>query len=161
MYLYQNKNEQLEARVQDLLSRMTLEEKFSQLRMNEKVNALVADEAVQEADFASRAAQSFDPERTSCCYLRFYTRPKLVNEIQKYNLEHSRLGIPMLFMGESVHGSMMNGATVFPQAIGLGSTFDPELIGFLLCMGLVPLCGDDGCVHPEVLLRLLSCRGPG
>jgi len=138
MYLYQNKNAQLEARVQDLLSRMTLEEKFSQLRMNEKVNALVADEAVQEADFASRAAQSFDPERTSCCYLRFYTRPKLVNEIQKYNLEHSRLGIPMLFMGESVHGSMMNGATVFPQAIGLGSTFDPELIG-----QVAAVCGRD------------------
>jgi len=138
MYLYQDRNAPEEARVQDLLSRMTLEEKFSQLRMNEKVNAVVASEVLQETDFASQAADSFDPERTSCCYLRFYTRPKLVNEIQKYNIEHTRLGIPMLFMGESVHGSMMNGATVFPQAIGLGATFDPELIG-----KVAGVCGRD------------------
>src|SRR5205823_10495381 len=42
--------------------------------------------------------------------------------------EKTRLGIPQLFMGESLHGFMEYGSTSFPQAIGLASTWDPELV---------------------------------
>jgi len=138
--LYQDKRVSEEARVRDLLSRMTLEEKFAQLRMNYEILQFTTDETVNEKNFEERFAEVYDPSRVSCCYLRYFRdktpgakctnpNPMIVNLVQKYTIEHSRLGIPMLFMGESVHGAMVGGATVFPQAIGLGATFDPALIG--------------------------------
>ena len=138
MFLYQDKNAPLEERVQDLLGRMTLEEKFSQLRMNQKVNGFFTDTSVNCDNFEECFSQVFDPAQTSCCYVNSGMNPELVNLVQKYYLEHSRLGIPLLIMSESVHGSMLNGATVFPQAIGLGSAFDPELVG-----KIASVCGKD------------------
>lgn len=126
---YQDRNSPEEVRVQDLLARMTLEEKFSQLRMNYPITDFMADKTLNEENFDDRFAEIYDSDRTSCCYLSIEANPVLVNRMQKYVIEHSRLGIPMLCMGESLHGSMMNGATVFPQAIGLGSTFNPKLVG--------------------------------
>jgi len=52
---------------------------------------------------------------------------KLVNTIQKWMIEETRLGIPTLFHEEGLHGFQGLYATSFPQAIALASTFDPEL----------------------------------
>lgn len=52
---------------------------------------------------------------------------KLVNEMQAYALEHGRHGIPILFGEECSHGHMAIGATVFPVPISIGSTWNPEL----------------------------------
>src|SRR5207245_4386995 len=52
----------------------------------------------------------------------------LRNGIQRYLREKTRLGIPELFMGEALHGFMEYGSTIFPQAIGLASTWDPLLV---------------------------------
>lgn len=50
------------------------------------------------------------------------------NELQKALVEKTRVGIPAIFQGEALHGYMSNGATSFPQVLGLASTWDPELV---------------------------------
>ena len=49
------------------------------------------------------------------------------NKIQKYFVEETRLGIPVLFVDEGQHGMMRRESTVFPQAIGLACSWDPGL----------------------------------
>ena len=53
---------------------------------------------------------------------------KRKNSFQKYMIEKTRLGIPALIFAEGLHRAMIPGATSFPQAIGLGSTWDTVLI---------------------------------
>jgi beta-glucosidase len=52
---------------------------------------------------------------------------RMRNKIQKYLMEETRLGIPTLFVDEGQHGMMRPNATVFPQAIGLACSWDPDL----------------------------------
>ena len=51
------------------------------------------------------------------------------NAVQKAAAEHSRLGIPVTFVGEGLHGHVSSGATIFPQALAMASTWNPEQIG--------------------------------
>ena len=51
-----------------------------------------------------------------------------VNAAQHWAVEHTRLGIPILMHEEALHGYVARGATSFPQAIALASTWDPELV---------------------------------
>jgi len=53
---------------------------------------------------------------------------RLANDMQRYVLEHSRLGIPLFLAEEAPHGHMAIGATVFPTALGQASTWNPDLI---------------------------------
>jgi beta-glucosidase len=50
------------------------------------------------------------------------------NELQQWVLQNTRLGIPILFHGEALHGAVLAGATLFPQAVALGSTWDRALL---------------------------------
>jgi len=50
------------------------------------------------------------------------------NLLQTWVMKNTRLGIPIMFHGEALHGSAVKGATAFPQAIALGSTWDPDLL---------------------------------
>jgi beta-glucosidase len=59
---------------------------------------------------------------------------ELTNAIQKFFIENSRLGIPVIFHEECLHGHAAKDATSFPQPIALGSTFNPELIERLYAM---------------------------
>jgi beta-glucosidase len=59
---------------------------------------------------------------------------ELTNAIQKFFLENSRLGIPVIFHEECLHGHAAIGGTSFSQPIGLGATFDPELVEALFAM---------------------------
>ena len=52
----------------------------------------------------------------------------LLNQMQRYAVEHTRLGIPLLFCEETPHGHMAVGTTVFPTGIGQASTWDSELL---------------------------------
>ncbi|RLE92841.1 MAG: beta-glucosidase, partial [Thermoprotei archaeon] len=54
---------------------------------------------------------------------------KLANEIQRFLVEETRLGIPAIIHEECLSGFMAKTATTFPQAIGLASTWNPELVG--------------------------------
>ncbi len=51
---------------------------------------------------------------------------KIANQIQKYLVENTRLGIPALIHEESCSGYMAKGATIFPQTIGVASTWNPK-----------------------------------
>lgn len=59
---------------------------------------------------------------------------ELTNAIQKFFREHSRLGIPVIFHEECLHGHAARDATSFPQPIGLGATFNPALVERLFAM---------------------------
>ena len=123
---YRNPNLSIEDRVADLLSRMTLEEKVEQVSGGVESRTHVIDPTGTFTDEKAREwfARWGDPD--------FQFAPKdgaiLRNAVQRYLKEKTRLGIPALFMGESLHGFMEYGSTSFPQAIGLASTFDPALV---------------------------------
>jgi beta-glucosidase len=112
-------------RVRDLLGRMTLEEKFWQLFMipgdldnpaNDYVNGvfgLQISVAKGERDGTPNAARA---------------HASRVNAIQRFFVERTRLGIPIIPFDEAVHGLVRDGATVFPQAIALAATWDTALV---------------------------------
>ncbi len=123
-------------RVKDLLSRMTLEEKAAQMLCvwQEKAQKLVD----EKGDFdLAKAKKAFRDKRG----LGQVGRPtdagggkkaramaELTNAIQKFFLENSRLGIPVMFHEECLHGHAAPDGTSFPQPIALGATFNPDLV---------------------------------
>jgi beta-glucosidase len=141
--LYKDPHAPVAARVDDLLSRMTLQEKIAQISCIWQDKGKVED-----------ANGNFDPAKAAHLFpngIGQVARPSdrvpleandplrnvfrdpaqtvaFVNAVQHYSVEDTRLGIPTLFHGEGLHGYMARGATSFPQAIALGSTWDPALI---------------------------------
>ena len=124
--IYRDPTADVESRVRDLLGRMTLDEKVRQMGTvlikdcleNGKVSRKALREHFGDTSVGALADPRLEPADTA----------KAVNAVQKYLVEHTRLGIPGLVHGECLHGYMSPGATIFPQAIGLGSTWNPELI---------------------------------
>ncbi len=123
---YRNPNLTIDERVADLLSRMTLEEKIGQIAPSGNPKTEVIDPTgTYTTDTASAVLNRWwDPD------LDFTPRKAAIlrNAVQRYLKEKTRLGIPELFMGEALHGFMEYGSTSFPQALGLASTWDPELV---------------------------------
>jgi len=123
-------------RVDDLLARMTLEEKVAQMLCiwQQKPAALVDDQgrfdrAKADARFASGdgLGQVGRPSDAGGG-LTARQMAELTNDIQRFFIEHSRLGIPVIFHEECLHGHAAKEGTSFPQPIGLGATFDPGLV---------------------------------
>jgi beta-glucosidase len=123
---YRNPNFSIEDRVADLLSRMTLEEKVEQITAGWERQIHVIDPT---GIFTDEKAREWLQGRENS---DFHFTPKegaiLRNAVQRYLKEKTRLGIPELFWGEALHGFAEYGSTSFPQAIGLASTFDPDLV---------------------------------
>jgi beta-glucosidase len=129
-------------RAKDLLSRMTIEEKAAQMMCVWQ----------QKATTLLDAEGNFDLTKARASFKNGYGlgqvgRPsdaaggrnarataELTNEIQKFFLQESRLGIPVIFHEECLHGQAAIDATSFPQPIGLGATFNPELAERLFTM---------------------------
>lgn len=129
-------------RVKDLLSRMSLEEKAAQMVCvwREKAKTLVDQDG------------KFDYARAKAAFARGHGlgqvgRPsdagsgknaremaQLTNAIQKFFVEESRLGIPVIFHEECLHGHAAVDGTSFPQPIALAATFNPELVESLFSM---------------------------
>jgi beta-glucosidase len=139
--VYKDPNATVEARVQDLLARMTLEEKVAQMMSIWDAKAEVFD-AKLEFDPA-KMAQKFPNGIGQFARPSDATGPtsprvlpgrdirgtiRLVNALQRYAMTGTRLGIPILFHEEGLHGYAARGATSFPQAIALASSWDPELL---------------------------------
>ena len=112
-----------------LLAQMTLDEKLAQLGCV-WCSALVRDEAFSP-DQASHWLRNGIGEITrigATTGLGPRERAEFANEIQRFLVEETRLGIPAIVHEESVAGLCARDATQFPQAIGLAATWDPDLI---------------------------------
>jgi beta-glucosidase len=119
---YRNPKLPIPDRVADLLQRMTLEEKVDQLAGGRRRMMTIQDPEGQAIFQKFRALFGNDSQTSA------HDAAVLRNQAQKYMIEKTRLGIPMLFMGEALHGYMAYGSTSFPQVLGLASTWDPELV---------------------------------
>ncbi len=117
---YRNPRLPVEVRVQDLLRRMTREEKFWQLYM------APGELGDGRSDF-SRGMFGVQV-RTRDTADAAFAHATRINAVQRAMVEGTRLGIPMLPFEEGLHGLLAGGATVFPQAIGLAATWDTMLV---------------------------------
>ena len=133
---YKNPRLPVEKRVADLLSRMTLEEKVAQLTClwgnRPQVNPQT-DFAIDRGDFSPvKAAEVMKHGIGQIARQRERKDPragaKFANDVQKWLLENTRLGIPAILHDEILHGHMAKGSTSFPQPIALATTWDPEFI---------------------------------
>ena len=126
---YRDPARTVDERVDDLLGRLTLEEKVAQLgsrwvweladdqgRLRPEANVLLRDGLGQVTRVAG--ASGLGPEQVA----------ELANTLQRTLVEETRLGIPAIVHEEICSGLMARDATVFPQAIGLASTWEPALL---------------------------------
>ncbi len=120
--------ESIEQRVNKLLSQMTLDEKLAQIgsywMWDLQTNGVLdwdktADHLKYGIGQITRVAggSMLDPASAA----------KTSNELQRFLVEKTRLGIPAIIHEECCSGAMMLGGTMYPQMLGLGSTFQPEL----------------------------------
>jgi beta-glucosidase len=138
---YKNAATPVDQRVEDLLARMTLDEKIAQITTIWTTKPQLFD-----------ARGNFDPAKARALRpggIGHFARPNdligggnpntevfrdarqtvaLTNAIQRYQVNQTRLGIPTLFHEEGLHGYAARGATHFPQSMALASTWDPELL---------------------------------
>jgi len=119
---YRDPSLPVEQRADDLLNRMTLAEKVDQLSGGRRRMGALPDPAAREA-FGDLAKLYREDARVSA-----HDAAAARNKAQRYLVEKTRLGIPGLFQGEALHGFMAYGSTSFPQALGLASTWDPDLV---------------------------------
>ncbi|MBT2134952.1 glycoside hydrolase family 3 C-terminal domain-containing protein [Croceibacterium sp. LX-88] len=138
---YWNASLPVEQRVADLLARMTLEEKVAQI-----ISVWDSKQQIQNDDntfSAAKASQVYPnglgqiarPSDTKGPVSPRVERRRDIDSsvdyviaAQKWAMEQTRLGIPILFHEESLHGFAARDATAFPQAIGLASSWDPDLL---------------------------------
>src|SRR4051794_38622704 len=127
---YRNPSLPRARRVEDLLSLMTLEEKVAQMLSLWNAKKQITD-----------ARGRFDPARAPEWFRvgigrierpsdghGARTQAEFTNAIQRWVKDHTRLGIPVIFHEEGLHGLRGQEATSFPQAIALASTWDPDLV---------------------------------
>jgi beta-glucosidase len=129
-------------RVRDLLNRMTLDEKVAQLCslwmnkgsiMDRQTLAFVPAKAAQVIPHGiGQIGRPSDTAGSSHFETKSFREPEdavaFVNAVQRYAVERTRLGIPVLFHEEMAHGLAVKGATSFPSPPALGSTWDPALV---------------------------------
>ena len=141
-YPYQDASLHPMYRARDLVSRMTLEEKVGQLvclmgwdsyqRNGKKIT--VSEKFKHEVDSLHVgmywAVFRADPwtQKTIDNGLNPALAAEAANAMQRYAIEHSRLGIPLFLAEEAPHGHMAIGTTVFPTGLGMAATWDTELM---------------------------------
>lgn len=135
---YKNPNLPIDARVKDLLSRMTLEEKTAQMMClwmkKPNDNSRVPKERMPfGGEFSPELAKQRMPNGIGQFgrqreYRDAKRSAEYANAVQKWLIENTRLGIPTVFHDEILHGNMGEGSTVFPVPLSLGSSWDTDLI---------------------------------
>lgn len=125
--IYKNPAYSAEERANDLLSYMTLEEKLEQMHCMHKADYLpeMASD-IYDAYHAIKAGK--EPKNFFGALFNLAGIPKkIIDTLQRYALEKTRLGIPILVLGEGLHGLVYQGGTRFPQNIGLGCSFNDKM----------------------------------
>jgi beta-xylosidase len=115
-------------RVDDLVGRMTLDEKLGQL--GSAWSFELAEQGTFSQEHAELLARNGLGQITrvgGASSYRSDDAARFANAVQRYLVEETRLGIPAIVHEEICSGLMARGSTVFPQAIGLASTWEPEL----------------------------------
>ncbi len=147
---YKNKALPVEQRVEDLLSRMTLEEKVGQTLCllgwdSYDIGARSKEQGTRgKVSVSEKFKKEVDTQHVGMYWGTYradpWTRKTLANgltpelaaltgnAIQRYALEKTRLGIPVFLAEEAPHGHMAIGTTVFPTGIGMAATFDTDLM---------------------------------
>ncbi|HEY5347887.1 MAG TPA: glycoside hydrolase family 3 N-terminal domain-containing protein, partial [Rhizomicrobium sp.] len=139
--VYKDPTAPIPARVEDLLARMTLAEKVAQLEV-----VWVHKDAIEDdqQNFVAAKAEAVYPDGVGGLARpsdrKGPVSPRVVplrnaretvafdNAVQHWAMEHTRLGIPVLFHEEGLHGYATKDATSFPIPIGLASTWDTDLV---------------------------------
>src|SRR4029079_15939675 len=116
---YRDARVPVDERVKDLLGRMTLEEKFWQLFM-------IPGDLDTPADDYSKGIFGLQISAGSAGTARGHA--ERINAIQRYFVERTRLGIPIIPFEEAVHGLNREGATVFPAALSRVAAWDTPLM---------------------------------
>lgn len=126
---YKNKLLHVDERVKDLLGRMTSEEKIRQLDMYSGKEILPMEgnheASVYNEDNLTKALGNFSPGSIHDFYPAYSS---LSNQVQHYVITHSRLGIPVMFIEEGLHGYSGKGSTSFPIPLALAATWDTSLV---------------------------------
>ncbi|MFZ4399576.1 MAG: glycoside hydrolase family 3 C-terminal domain-containing protein [Bacteroidales bacterium] len=131
--IYKDSLASVENRVNDLLSRMTAEEKFWQLFMipgdlsqgKEKYKTGIFGFQISTVGQNADAAQQLMSYAAGASAVETAV---MVNEMQAFFIKESRLGIPIIPFDEALHGLVRRGATAFPQSIGLAASWDINLM---------------------------------
>jgi beta-glucosidase len=129
MAAYQDASLPISQRVDDLLSRMTLEEKIAQLG-SLWIYEIAGEQGLNRAWAQARMAQGLGQvtRLAGGSSLGPVETAHLANAIQRFLVEETRLGIPALIHDECCSGFLARGATNFPQIIGLASAWEPALV---------------------------------
>ena len=129
MEIYRDPSQSIDTRTKDLVSKMTLDEKIAQL------GGIWSFEVLEARKFSPKRAEPLLRNgigQISRPGIGTALPPKemaaFMNGIQKFLKENTRLGIPALVHEECLNGFMAREATIFPQIIGIASTWDPELV---------------------------------
>lgn len=141
--VYKDASQPVELRVADLLSRMTLDEKIGQVRCplgwfiydkDEKGKVSLTEKFYKYTDEQHIgnywAVLRADPwtQKTLTNGLNPALSAEMLNMMQRYAVEKTRLGIPIMVAEETPHGHMAIGATVFPTALSQAATFDRNVL---------------------------------
>ena len=127
-YVYQDANAPIDKRVEDLLGRMTTDEKIKQLDMYW---------GKEVANMDGHDASSFSEEKTMAVmgttgigsvHDLYPLKVETANQIQRYAVERTRLGIPVLFIEEGLHGYVGKESTTFPIPLQLACAWDTALV---------------------------------
>ncbi|QCX37677.1 glycosyl hydrolase [Aureibaculum algae] len=125
---YKDSNLSIEVRVNDLLDRMTLEEKISQMNMLSLSDLKVNKKGKISKQSLDSLFQGRSIGTLESPFIGVDEISQLSEAADTYLRKHTRLGIPAIQIAECLHGQLAFGATIFPQTIGQGSTWNPDLI---------------------------------
>jgi len=136
--IYLNPSYPIDKRIEDLLGRMTLREKVGQMNMPcvymDDYGKDIAEKKEGVKKFAVGNLVDIGPGggffTLANEILREGTRQQaeFFNELQQLVIDKTRLKIPLMQIEEGMHGFMAPGATIFPEGLGLGATWNPELL---------------------------------
>lgn len=131
---YKNASLPISLRVKDLVNRMTAEEKFWQLFMIPGDLDNATSQKYKQGLFGFQVSAGSSNTNVTEQLIRYNATEDAIqlankiNNIQRYFVEQTRLGIPIIAFDEALHGLVRKGATAFPQSIGLAASFDTSLM---------------------------------